>query len=214
MCGCGELRRLDRPPRGAALDGARVYVSDQGHFSVARALDELGFPAETLVIAAQRRPLPAPRRRPRGASRRRPGAAADAVRGRGGDGHDQHRVHRRRAGHRRRSPRAERLWLHVDAAYGGAARLSNELAPLVPGLELGRLGHRRSPQVVLPGVRHRRPDGPRRSTCWSRRSRVAPSTTAVAATRPASMTPTTATRSTSIDSASRAPVAGGRSSCG
>ena len=28
------------------------------------------------------------------------------------------------------------LWLHVDAAYGGAARLSSELARLVPGLEL------------------------------------------------------------------------------
>ena len=47
-----QLRRLrdaDRPPRGAALEDARVYVSDQGHFSVARALDELGFPAQTLT---------------------------------------------------------------------------------------------------------------------------------------------------------------------
>ena len=44
-----RLRGLDRPPRGAALEDARVYVSDQGHFSVARALDELGFPPQTLV---------------------------------------------------------------------------------------------------------------------------------------------------------------------
>src|SRR6476619_8086592 len=29
-----RLRSLDRPPRGAALEGARVYVSDQGPFSV------------------------------------------------------------------------------------------------------------------------------------------------------------------------------------
>jgi glutamate/tyrosine decarboxylase-like PLP-dependent enzyme len=30
----------------------------------------------------------------------------------------------------------ERLWHHVDAAYGAAARLSSRLTPLVPGLEL------------------------------------------------------------------------------
>src|SRR5829696_2967329 len=47
-----HLRRLTgaaRPPRGAALEGARVYTGDQTHFSIARALDELGFPPETLV---------------------------------------------------------------------------------------------------------------------------------------------------------------------
>ncbi|MFL5680007.1 MAG: pyridoxal-dependent decarboxylase, partial [Chloroflexota bacterium] len=50
-----HLRRLlaaERPPRGAALDGVRVYASDQTHFSIARALDELGFPPETLVVVA------------------------------------------------------------------------------------------------------------------------------------------------------------------
>ena len=46
----GRLRGLDRPPRGAGLDGARVYTSEQTHFSIARALDELGFPRETLVV--------------------------------------------------------------------------------------------------------------------------------------------------------------------
>src|SRR5262245_15385410 len=44
------VRGLDRPPRGAALEGVRVYASDQTHFSIARALDELGFPPETLVV--------------------------------------------------------------------------------------------------------------------------------------------------------------------
>ena len=39
-----------RPPRGAALEGVRVYASDQAHFSIARALDELGFPPETLAL--------------------------------------------------------------------------------------------------------------------------------------------------------------------
>src|SRR6185369_17548688 len=32
--------------------------------------------------------------------------------------------------------RREGLWFHVDAAYGGAARLSARDAPRVPGLEL------------------------------------------------------------------------------
>ena len=38
-----RLRGTERPPRGAALEGVRVYASDQTHFSVARALDEMGF---------------------------------------------------------------------------------------------------------------------------------------------------------------------------
>ena len=36
--------------RRATLEGVRVYASDQTHFSIARALDELGFPPETLVV--------------------------------------------------------------------------------------------------------------------------------------------------------------------
>ena len=40
----GRILGLDRPPRGKDLEGARVYASDQTHFSVARALDLLGFP--------------------------------------------------------------------------------------------------------------------------------------------------------------------------
>ena len=46
----GRLRGLGGPPRGRDLEGARVYTSDQTHFSIARALDELGFPPETLVV--------------------------------------------------------------------------------------------------------------------------------------------------------------------
>ena len=50
----GRLLGADRAPRGAALDGVRVYTSDQTHFSIARALDELGFPPETLVVVPVR----------------------------------------------------------------------------------------------------------------------------------------------------------------
>ena len=77
------------------------------------------------------------------------------------------------------SPTREGLWLHVDAAYGAAARLSPRDAARVPDLERAEFGDGRPAQVAVPGLRHRRPDGPRRL----RRSRQAsaaagPSTTA------------------------------------
>jgi aromatic-L-amino-acid decarboxylase len=121
-------------PRGRALEGVRVYASDQAHFSVARALDFLGFPEETLRL------LPSDDRfRLRGA----PVAAAvaedrargllplaiAAVAGSTNTGSID-RVDEL-------ADVAERfgLWLHVDAAYGGAVRLSPRLAPRVPALE-------------------------------------------------------------------------------
>src|ERR671919_2318054 len=48
-----HLARLlgqNEPPRGRALQGVRVYASDQTHFSIRRALDVLGFPGETLHV--------------------------------------------------------------------------------------------------------------------------------------------------------------------
>ena len=65
---------------------------------------------------------------------RRPGRGPDPARDRGGRGLDEHRLGRRHARARRRR-RARGLWLHVDAAYGGAARLSRRDAHRVPGLE-------------------------------------------------------------------------------
>src|SRR5581483_4525389 len=41
-----------RPPRGSALERARVYTSDQAHFSIERGLSVLGFPPESLRIVA------------------------------------------------------------------------------------------------------------------------------------------------------------------
>ncbi len=114
---------LPEPPRAAALAGARVYASDQAHFSIGRALDILGFPPETLRI------VPSDDRFSLGA---RP--VADAI------------AEDRRAGLRpfciaavagstntgsiddvaglADLAAAEDLWLHVDAAYGGGALLS------------------------------------------------------------------------------------------
>ncbi len=130
-----ELRGLDRPPRGAALEGARVYVSDQGHFSVGRALDELGFPSETLVS------IPSD-----DGFRVRVDMLGDAVRADRAAGLTPFAVvgvaGTTNTGSIDDVPavaqiaRREGLWFHVDAAYGAAARLSDRMAPLVPGLEL------------------------------------------------------------------------------
>jgi aromatic-L-amino-acid/L-tryptophan decarboxylase len=124
----------DGPPRGRDLEGVRVYASDQAHFSIARALDELGFPRETMTVVAADKQY-----RLRGA------AVAEAI------------AHDRAAGLRPLAIAAvagstntgsvdaiaeladvaagEALWLHVDAAYGAAARLSARDASRVRDLE-------------------------------------------------------------------------------
>jgi len=128
------LLAADAPPRGGRLEGVRVYASDQTHFSIARALDELGFPPDTLAV------VPADER-----FRLRAAAVAQAIR------------RDRAAGLRPIAIAAvagstntgsvdlldelgalaasEGLWFHVDAAYGGAARLSQRDAGRVAGLE-------------------------------------------------------------------------------
>lgn len=131
-----HLARLrGKLPRGRDLEGVRVYASDQTHFSVGRALDELGFPPETLVVVPsdqafrlQSQPVveAIARDRERGLL---PFAIA-AVAGSTNTGSidavaDLAYV-----------ARSEDLWLHVDAAYGGAARLSPALTDLLRGLEL------------------------------------------------------------------------------
>ena len=129
-----RLTGLDRPPRGRHLEGVRVYASDQTHFSIARALDELGFPPETLVV------VPADDEfRLRGAKvaaaiahDRTAGLtplAISAVAGSTNTGAVDNVPELADVAER------EGLWLHVDAAYGGAARLSPKLASRIPALE-------------------------------------------------------------------------------
>ena len=132
-----HLRRileLDGPPRGAQLDGIRAYASDQTHFSIARALDELGFPTGTLHL------VPADERfRLRGeavahavAEDRAAGLVPWVISGVAGSTNtgsvdlteELSDVARR-----------EGLWLHVDAAYGGGALLSERDRSRVPGLD-------------------------------------------------------------------------------
>ena len=129
-----HLLRLDRAPRGRALEGLRVYTGDQSHFSIGRALDELGFPEDTLVT------VPAD-----GDFRLRGDAVAAAI------------VADRDAGLIPVAIAAvagstntgavdaigeladvaarEGLWFHVDAAYGAAVRLSARDAGRVSDLD-------------------------------------------------------------------------------
>ncbi|HEX3298621.1 MAG TPA: pyridoxal-dependent decarboxylase [Actinomycetota bacterium] len=126
---------LDHAPRGRDLDGARVYASDQTHFSIARGLDVLGFPPSALRVIAsddafrlQAEPVAAAIAADRAAGLRP--FAISAVAGSTNTGSvddiaDLASLARR-----------EKLWFHIDAAYGGAAHLSARDAERVPGLDL------------------------------------------------------------------------------
>jgi aromatic-L-amino-acid/L-tryptophan decarboxylase len=122
-------------PRGAALHPAPVYASNQTHFSVARGLDVLGFPAGALRIIGsdERFRLHADAVAAAIAEDRRAGLvpfAISAVAGSTNTGSVDD------VAGLAALARREQLWLHVDAAYGGAARLSARDAARVRGLEL------------------------------------------------------------------------------
>ncbi|HEX7471556.1 MAG TPA: pyridoxal-dependent decarboxylase [Candidatus Limnocylindrales bacterium] len=120
-------------PRGRALEGIRVYTSDQTHFSIARALDELGFPDDTLVVIPTGEdfrlrgvPVAAAIEADRAAGLRPLAICAVAGSTNTGsiDALDELADVAEREG----------LWFHVDAAYGGAVRLSERLADRLPDL--------------------------------------------------------------------------------
>jgi aromatic-L-amino-acid decarboxylase len=126
--------RGTRPARGRALEGVRVYASDQTHFSIGRALDELGFPPETLVVVPagddfrlRAAPVEEAIRRDRAAGLLPVAIAAVAGSTNTGavDAIDELGDLADREG----------MWLHVDAAYGAAARLSARDADRVPDLK-------------------------------------------------------------------------------
>ncbi len=132
--GLATLRGVAGPPRGGDLEGVRVYASDQSHFSIARALAVLGFPDETLVVIdsderfrLQAVPVTEAIERDRGDGLTPLAIAAVAGSTNTGSVDDVHAL----------ADVAERegVWLHVDAAYGGAARLSVRDAHRVPALE-------------------------------------------------------------------------------
>jgi glutamate/tyrosine decarboxylase-like PLP-dependent enzyme len=130
----GRLRGLDGPPRGKYLEGARVYTSDQTHFSIARALDELGFPRETLVILPSDDDF-----------HLRGGPVAEAIAADRANGLTPLAIacvagstntgSVDAIGELADVATADGLWLHADAAYGGGARLSERDRDRVPDLD-------------------------------------------------------------------------------
>jgi aromatic-L-amino-acid decarboxylase len=130
-----RLRGTAKPPRGGDLDGVRIYTSDQTHFSIGRALDELGFPADTLVVLPtddrfRLHPEPAAEAIARDRAAGLAPVAISAVAGSTNTGSVDLIQELAELASR------EQLWFHVDAAYGAAARLSARDARTVPGLEL------------------------------------------------------------------------------
>jgi aromatic-L-amino-acid decarboxylase len=129
-----RARGLDSAPRGRDLEGVRVYAGDQAHFSIARGIDLLGFPAETLEVLPcderfrLRGPTVAEAVKRDRAAGLEPLAIA-AVAGSTNTGSVD------AVGELADVAAAGGLWLHVDAAYGGAARLSERDAARVPDLE-------------------------------------------------------------------------------
>jgi glutamate/tyrosine decarboxylase-like PLP-dependent enzyme len=122
------------PPRAAALDGPRVYASDQTHFSVERAIDLLGFPPGTLRILPsdaafrlQARPVAHAIAEDRAAGRLPFAICAVAGSTNTGSIDD--------VGSLADLAEREDLWLHVDAAYGAPARLSERESGKLAGLE-------------------------------------------------------------------------------
>jgi aromatic-L-amino-acid decarboxylase len=129
-----RLLGLDGPPRGRALEGLRVYASDQTHFSIGRALDELGFPPETLVLVPadeefRLRGAPVAEAVARDRAAGLTPIAIAAVAGATNTGSVD------AVGELADVAGGEDLWLHVDAAYGAAARLSARDGWRVPDLE-------------------------------------------------------------------------------
>ncbi len=130
-----HLVGAEGPPRGRTLERARVYVSDQAHFSVGRALDMLGFAPEALVVVEsderyRLQAVPVARRIAEDRAAGLVPLCIAAVCGSTNTGSVDD------VPGLAELARREGLWLHVDAAFGGAARLSARDAGRVPGLEL------------------------------------------------------------------------------
>ena len=158
------------------LEGARVYASDQTHFSVARGLDVLGFPADALHVVAsddrfRLRAEPVADAIEADRTAGRTPLAISAVAGSTNTGSVDDVVGARVARATRGAVVPRRRRLRRRRAPVGARR--------PPGARprARRLGHGRPAQVVLPGLRHRRRCSCAGAKTSSTRSTGRPSTT-------------------------------------
>jgi aromatic-L-amino-acid decarboxylase len=129
-----RVRGVADPPRGAELAGARIYASDQAHFSLRRGLSLLGMPDDTMAVVPSDADF-----------RLRAGPVAEAVAADRAAGLTPLAIVATAGTTNTGSvddlegladlAAREGIWFHVDAAYGGAARLSPRLAGRVAGLE-------------------------------------------------------------------------------
>jgi aromatic-L-amino-acid decarboxylase len=129
-----KLLGAEHPPRGTDLEDVRVYASDQTHFSIGRAVDLLGFPEGTLRIIHSDEAFRLPTEDVAAAivEDRAAGltpVAVCAVAGSTNTGSIDDLPALADVAER------EGLWLHVDAAYGAAARLSAREAHKLTALE-------------------------------------------------------------------------------
>jgi glutamate/tyrosine decarboxylase-like PLP-dependent enzyme len=131
----------DRAASGVREDGAtvlagrgRVYASDQCHFSIERAVDVLGLGRSALVRipSDENHRLPAPLLTARIRADRERGLLPVAIVATAGTTPS---ASIDPLGAIADVAAAERIFLHVDAAYGGAAILSARLRPLLGGIE-------------------------------------------------------------------------------
>ena len=158
----GRLLGVGRPPRGAALEGVRVYASrpDATSRSRARSTCSASRPRRSSSSRRTSASGSAARRSPRPSrGTGRPGSRRSRIAAVAGSTNTGLGRRRRRAGRRRRGRGA------VAPRRRGVRRRGPPVRPRRrpgAGPRARRLGHGRPAQVVLPGLRHRRPAGARR----------------------------------------------------